>query len=61
MSRDEYGLVQLRTEMMQGKRDALQGMSLLNKADEYWIPLQQVLHLLHTWLQLLRYLRKSER
>lgn len=44
MSRDEYGLVQLRHEMQQGREDALPGMSLLNKADGYWVPLRQVPH-----------------
>ena len=46
MSAKEYGLVQLRQEMAQGREDARPGSSLQNKAEGYWIPLQQVQHLL---------------
>lgn len=46
MSAKEYGLVQLRQEMAQGREDARPGSSLQNKAEGYWIPLQQVEHLL---------------
>lgn len=45
MSSSEYGLVQLRQEMAQGREDARPGTSLQNKAEGYWIPLQQVQHL----------------
>ena len=46
MSTSEYGLVQLRQEMAQGREDTRPGSSLQNKAEGYWIPLQQVEHLL---------------
>lgn len=46
MSAREYGLVQLRQEMAQGREDARPGTSLQNMGEGYWIPLQQVQHLL---------------
>ena len=50
MSASEYGLVQLRQEMAQGREDAQPGTSLQNKAEGYWVPLQQVQQLLHSVL-----------
>ena len=42
MGTHAYGLLQLRHNMQQGREDALPGMSLLNKAEGYWVPLRQV-------------------
>ena len=42
MSHRSWSLLSLRGDMRQGKPDALPGMPTWNKAQGYWLPLQEV-------------------